>query len=92
MLYLVGENIDRLIAHRKAQAGDLVQTIRGVYVDAADDADHVLRAYAIRIAAYLYPNAYLCSASAVDLAPTPDDRAGSYRQSERHCGGARRGS
>lgn len=74
MLYLVGESIDRLTAHRKAQAGDLVQIIRGVYIDAADDADQVLRAYAIRIAAYLYPNAYLCSASAVDLAPTPDDR------------------
>jgi serine/threonine-protein kinase HipA len=74
MLYLVGENIDAATAHRKAKTGELVQIVRGVYLDAAADADKALREFAIRIANYLYPNAYLCSASAVDLAPTPDSR------------------
>ncbi|WP_291052039.1 HipA domain-containing protein [Hyphomonas sp.] len=74
MLYLVGENIDATTAHRKAQAGELVQVVRGVYVEAASDADQLLREFAVRIASYLYPHAYLCSASAVDLAPTADGR------------------
>jgi len=74
MLYLVGENIDTVTAHRKAQAGELLQVVRGVYLDAASDVDQLLREFAIRIAHYLYPHAYLCSASAVDLAPTADGR------------------
>lgn len=73
-IHLVGETIDRLTAHRMARAGDLVQMFRGVYVTRTGDADELLRAHAVRIANYLYPAAYLSSASAVLLAPTADGR------------------
>lgn len=73
-IHLVGETIDAKRAHQRAQAGELVQLVRGVYVDHDVDADAAIMAHAIRIAHYLYPNAYLSSASAVLLAPTPDGR------------------
>jgi serine/threonine-protein kinase HipA len=73
-LYLVGENIDALNAHRRAAAGELVSVSRGVYIDAAEDVDATLRAHGIRIAHFLYPKAYLCSASAINLAPSDDGR------------------
>ncbi len=62
-LHLVGENIDKMRAHRQAAAGKLVQLMRGIYVDAEDDIDQTMRIHPVRIAKYLYPNAYL-SASA----------------------------
>lgn len=68
-LHLVGETIDRARAHAAAQAGDLVALVRGVYVDAADDIDAVVMAHAVRIAAYLYPRAYLSGASALCWRP-----------------------
>jgi serine/threonine-protein kinase HipA len=52
----------------------LIQVVRGVYVDANEDADATLRAHAVRIAHYLYPAAYLSSASAALLGPTLDGR------------------
>ncbi|WP_112989562.1 HipA domain-containing protein [Rhizobium sp. AN80A] len=73
-LYLVGENIDKTRSHRQAEAGKLVQLMRGIYVDADDDIDQTVRAHAVRIAKYLYPNAYLSAASAVLLAPMRDGR------------------
>lgn len=73
-LYLVGENLDRHRAHAGAQAGDLVSLVRGVYVDAADDINKTVMDHAVRIAAYLYPNAYLSGASALRMAPTADGR------------------
>lgn len=73
-LYLVGENVDAQTAFRRGRDGDLVQVIRGVYVDAKADADATLRAHAVRIAHYLYPAAYLSSASAALLGPTLDGR------------------
>lgn len=73
-LYLVGETIDRLTAHRMAKAGDIDQIIRGVYVPHSSDADELLRAHAVRIAKYLYPAAYLSAASAILLSPTADGR------------------
>ena len=73
-VYLVGETIDAKRAHQRAQAGELVQLVRGIYVDQDVDADTAIMGHAIRIAQYLYPNAYLSSASAVLLAPTPDGR------------------
>jgi serine/threonine-protein kinase HipA len=48
--------------------------MRGVYVDAEDDVDATVLRHAVRIAKYLYPNAYLSAASAVLLGPTPDGR------------------
>ena len=74
MLHLVGETIDKHRAHYGAETGRLVQVMRGVYVSSEDDADIVLFDHALRIAAYLYPNTYLCGASAELLAPTPDRR------------------
>jgi len=47
---------------------------RGIYVDAADDIDQAVLAYAVRVGRYLYPNAYLSVASAVLLGPTRDGR------------------
>lgn len=73
-LYMVGENIDAQTAFRRAREGDLVQIIRGVYLEAGADADATLRAHAVRIARYLYPAAYLSSASAALLSPTLDGR------------------
>jgi serine/threonine-protein kinase HipA len=51
----------------------LIPLVRGVYVDHGD-AEAAVLGHAVRIAHYLYPNAYLSSASAVLLAPTPDGR------------------
>jgi len=73
-IHLVGETIDAKRAHLRAQAGELIQLVRGVYVDHDGDAEAAILGHAVRIAHYLYPNAYLSSASAVLLAPTPDGR------------------
>lgn len=73
-LYLVGDNIDKMRGHRQAEAGKLVQLMRGIYVDADDDIDQTVRTHAVRIAKYLYPNAYLSAASAVLLGPMRDGR------------------
>jgi serine/threonine-protein kinase HipA len=74
MIYLVGENIDAKRAHQRAQAGEIFQLVRSIYIDQHVDAEATIMAHAVRIAHYLYPNAYLSSASAVLLAPTPDGR------------------
>ena len=73
-IHLVGETIDAKRVHQRAQAGELIQLVRGVYVDHDGDAEATILGHAVRIAHYLYPNAYLSSASAVLLAPTPDGR------------------
>jgi serine/threonine-protein kinase HipA len=73
-LHLVGETLNKSRSHQQAESGKLVQLQRGIYVDADDDIDAVLLKHAIRIAKYLYPNAYLSAASAILLAPTRDGR------------------
>ena len=73
-LHLVGETLDRHRAHAAAQAGTLIPVFRGIYVDAQDDVDKVVLDHAIRIAAFLYPRAYLSGASAAHLSPTQDGR------------------
>lgn len=73
-LHLVGESIDKTRSHYLAGTGKLVQLMRGIYVDAADDIDQTVLAHAVRIGRYLYPNAYLSAASAVLLGPTRDGR------------------
>jgi serine/threonine-protein kinase HipA len=85
-IYLVGENIDKTRSHYMSDTGKIVQLMRGVYVDAEDDIDATVLRHAIRIAKYLYPNAYLTAASAILLAPTSDGRlflAGRRRQRTR---------
>ncbi len=74
MLHLVGETIDKHRAQYGMKTGRLVQIMRGIYVESEDDADSVLFDHALRIAVYLYPNTYLCGASAELLMPTPDRR------------------
>jgi serine/threonine-protein kinase HipA len=73
-LHLVGETIDARRAHQRARAGELIQLVRGVYVDDQGDIEATILGHAVRIAHYLYPAAYLSSASAALLAPTPDGR------------------
>lgn len=73
-LYLVGETLNRHKAHAAAEAGELVSLYRGIYVDAGDDIDRTILDHAVRIAAYLYPQAYLSGASAARLGPTEDGR------------------
>ncbi len=73
-IHLVGETIDAKRAHQRAQSGELIPLVRGVYVDQDGDAEAAILGHAVRIAHYLYPNAYLSSASAALLAPTPDGR------------------
>lgn len=74
MLYLVGENLDKIRAHYQAETGRIVQLMRGIYADADEDVDGIVLLHAVRIANYLYPRAYLSAASAVLLAPTRDGR------------------
>lgn len=71
-LHLVGETLDRHRAHALARTGKLIGLHRGVYVDADDDIDKVVIDHAVRIAAFLYPQAYLSGASASRLAATED--------------------
>jgi serine/threonine-protein kinase HipA len=73
-LYLIGENLDKARGHYGAETGKLVQLFRGIYIDAEDDADATVLRYAVRIAKYLYPRAYLSGASAVLLGPSRDGR------------------
>ena len=73
-LHLVGENIDKTRVHRQAEAGKLLHLMRGIYVDANDDIDQTIQTHAVRIAKYLYPNAYLSAANAVLLGPMRDGR------------------
>jgi len=73
-LHLVGETLDKNRSHSLAEAGKLVQLMRGIYVDADDDIDATVLRHAVRIARYLYPKAYLSAASAILLAPTRHGR------------------
>src|SRR5258707_3481846 len=73
-LHLVGETMDKTRCHRQAESGQLVQLMRGIYIDAGDDIDATVLRHAVRIAKYLYPHAYLSVASAVQLGPTQDGR------------------
>lgn len=73
-IHLVGETIDAKQAHLRARAGELIPLIRGVYVAQGVDVDQTVMAHAVRIAHYIYPSAYLSSASAFLLAPTEDGR------------------
>ena len=73
-LHLVGETMDKTRSHYQAETGQLVQLMRGIYVDAGDDIDATVLRHAVRIAKYLYPQAYLSAASAVLLGPTRDGR------------------
>lgn len=74
VLRLVGETIDAKRAYLRAQAGELVQLVRGVYVASTDDIEATILGHAVRVARYLYPAAYLSSASANLLGPTTDGR------------------
>jgi len=73
-LHLVGETIDKTRSHYLAEAGKLMQLMRGIYVDATDNIDQTVLDHAVRIGRYLYPSAYLSAASAVLLGPTRDGR------------------
>jgi len=74
VLHLVGETLDKDRAHYQAEAGKIIQVMRGIYVDVDDDVDAVVLRHAVRIARYLYPRAYLSGASAGLLTPTRDGR------------------
>lgn len=73
-LQFVGETIDKRRAHALAERGELIPLVRGVYAWAAEDVDAAVLAHAVRIAHYLYPAAYLSSATAFLLAPSADGR------------------
>jgi len=73
-LQLVGETIDKTRSHYRAAKGELVQLMRGIYVDAGDDIDATVLSHAVRIAHYLYPKAFLSAASAMRLSPTSEGR------------------
>ncbi|MCU1325915.1 MAG: HipA-like [Bryobacterales bacterium] len=73
-LHLVGETLDKTRSHYLAATGKLIQLMRGIYVDATDDVDATVLKHAVRIARYLYPQAYLSGASAALLGPTRDGR------------------
>jgi len=52
-LQLVGETIDKTRSHYLAEAGKIVQLMRGIYVDAGDDIEQTVLTHAVRIARYL---------------------------------------
>lgn len=56
-IHLVGETIDAKRAYQRARAGELIQLVRGVYVNRDADTDATILGHAVRIAHYLYPNA-----------------------------------
>ena len=74
MLHLVGETIDAKRAHYLARAGTLTPLVRGVYVESDNGIEAAILGHAVRIARYLYPSAYLSSASSLLLGPAPDGR------------------
>jgi serine/threonine-protein kinase HipA len=85
-LHLVGETLDKARSHYMAETGKLVQLMRGIYVDVDDDIDAAVLKHAVRIARYLYPQAYLSGASAALLGPTRDGRLFlSARRKQRTC-------
>jgi serine/threonine-protein kinase HipA len=57
-----------------ARSGAWLQLVRGIYVDNDGTIETAITAHAVRIAHYLYPKAYLSSASAVHIGPTQDGR------------------
>lgn len=73
-LHIVGETINKTRSHYQAGTGKLLQLMRGIYVNPDDDIQATIIRHAVRIAKYLYPQAYLSAASAVMLGPTPDGR------------------
>ncbi|CAH2398072.1 Thymidylate kinase [Mesorhizobium escarrei] len=73
-ILLVGETIDKRRARALAAAGELVPLVRGVCARSGEDIEQAVLDHAVRIARYLYPRAYLPSATAQLLAPTPDGR------------------
>jgi serine/threonine-protein kinase HipA len=73
-LHLVGETLDKARSHYRAEAGQLIQLMRGIYIDPDDNAEAIVLKHAVRIARYLYPQTYLSAASAVLLGPTRDGR------------------
>lgn len=72
-IHLVGETLDAKRAYQRAQEGQLVPLVRGIYADPGDVDAEVMR-HAVRIAHYLYPRAYLSSVSAQFLRPTADGK------------------
>ena len=74
MLHLVGETIDKHRANYGVGQGKFTQIMRGILVDAGDDANAVILAHAVRIAKYLYPQTYLSGVSAVRPGATSDGR------------------
>ena len=73
-LHLVGNTLDKTRSHYLSEKGRLTQLMRGIYVDSGDDIDATVLKHAVRIAHYLYPQAYLSAASAALLGPTRDGR------------------
>jgi serine/threonine-protein kinase HipA len=73
-LHLVGETIDKHRANYGVETGKLIQLMRGIYVDVADDVDATVLKHAVRISRYLYPHTYLSAASATLLAPSRHGR------------------
>lgn len=49
-IHLVGETIDAKRAHHRAQAGELTQLVRGVYVDSDSDIETEILGHAVRVA------------------------------------------
>ena len=49
-LHLVGESIDKTRSHYLAEAGKIIQLMRGIYVDAGDDIEQTVLTHAVRIA------------------------------------------
>lgn len=73
-LHLVGETTDKHRANYGVETGKLLQLMRGIYVDIADDVDATVLKHAVRISRYLYPHTYLSAASATLLTPNRDGR------------------
>lgn len=71
-IVLVGEDIDKRRAAYLRESGRLIAVARGIHVEPGDDPARLLPAHAVRLARYLYPDAYLSHASAWRLGPGAD--------------------
>lgn len=58
-IHLVGETINAKRAHQRAQTGEFIQLVGGIYID--QDVDAAVLGHAVRIAHCLYSNVYLSS-------------------------------
>lgn len=85
-IVFVSDQMGERRARYLARIGALRRVRRGIYVDAREDPARICRRFALRIAFYLYPSAYLAGRSALERGIAPDGilylHAGRWQRTE----------